>query len=336
MGHRVLLVDDHIDVCRVLTEHLEDQGFECVTAFSAEEGLQQAITNPPDAAVVDIVLPQGSGIDLLTALRALRTDMPVLLITGHADLDSAVDALRLSADDYITKPFEPGELADRLSEALEKRGVLAERAREAADALPGGTVEGWRVLVRSVEAICNALEAKDEYTKGHSQRVARTAQVLALEMGLTGREVEVIRIEAALHDIGKIGVPESILSKPTPLTQTEWEQMRNHPAIGFRILRPLIDEPQVLAPVRHHHERMDGLGYPDGLPGDEIGLSSRIIAVADGYDGMVSARAYRPRRSRSFVITELETGAGTQWDEEVVDALFRTAPGLDIGGEDAD
>ncbi|MGD8238392.1 MAG: response regulator [Armatimonadota bacterium] len=323
MSQRILLVDDDPDVSQALGDYLGSHGFECVLASSAEEGLRRAIASPPDAAVVDVVLPEATGIDMLTALRALRGDMPVLLMTGHADLQTAVEAVRLSADDYLLKPFAPAELCDRLAEALDRRGV-GPAVEAASDASPAGTLEEWRILVRSVEAICNALEAKDEYTRGHSQRVARTAQLLGLEMGLTGREIETIRIEASLHDIGKIGVPEIVLSKPMPLTEMEWKQMRGHPEIGFRILSPLIEKPRVLAPVRHHHERMDGLGYPDGLPGDDIGLSSRIIAVADGYDGMMSARAYRPRRSRSYIIKELETGAGTQWDTDVVEALFQS------------
>ncbi|MFQ5808253.1 MAG: HD domain-containing phosphohydrolase [Armatimonadota bacterium] len=329
MSQRILLVDDDAEVSRVLGDYRESQGFECVLAGSAEEGLRRAIASPPDAAVVDVVLPEASGIDMLTALRALRGDMPVLLTTGHADLQTAVEAVRLSADDYLLKPFAPAELCDRLAEALERHGVGPD-VEAASDAPRAGTLEEWRILVRSVEAICNALEAKDEYTRGHSQRVARTAQLLGLEMGLTGREIETIRIEASLHDIGKIGVPETVLSKPMPLTEMEWKQMRGHPEIGFRILSPLIEEPRVLSPVRHHHERMDGLGYPDGLPGDDIGLSSRIIAVADGYDGMMSARAYRRRRSRSYIIKELETGAGTQWDTDVVDALFDSVADLNI------
>ncbi len=325
MTHSILLVEDDLEVSRLLADYLEDEGFECVVAYNAEEGLRHAIRRPMTAAVVDIVLPGGNGIDLLTALRALHADLPVLLMTGHASVSSAVEAMRLSADDYLTKPFDPAELGDRLTQALQRRGVPQASATDAPATL---TVEGWRVLVRSVETICNALEAKDEYSKGHSQRVARISQLLALEMGLTGREIETIRIEATLHDIGKIGVPERVLKKPMSLTEGEWLQMRGHPDIGFRILSPLIGEPRVLAPVRHHHERIDGSGYPDGLAGDQIGLSSRIIAVADGYDGMVSARAYRPRRSIPYVVGELESGAGTQWDTDAVEALFRAVPNL--------
>ena len=147
-------------------------------------------------------------------------------------------------------------------------------------------------------------------------------------MGLTGREIETIRIAGALHDIGKIGVPGEVLNKPSSLTTAEWEQIRSHPDVGFRILHPLVAEGDVLAAVRHHHERMDGRGYPDALPSERIGLSSRVIAVADGYDGMTSARAYRPRRDVRYVIGELGRCAGTQWDAEVVDALFRAVPEL--------
>jgi putative two-component system response regulator len=330
MGHRILLVEDDVRVSGVLAEYLRSQGYECVVARDAEEGLQQAVASPPAVAIVDVVLPQASGIDLLTALRALRADMPVLLITGHPELQSAIEALRLSAEDYLIKPFPPSELGERLSRALQKQRIASREAEApVGDEGAGGlSAEGWRVLVRSVEAICNALEAKDPYTNGHSQRVARLGQLLALEMGLTGREIETVRIAGALHDIGKIGVPEEVLNKPTTLTEAEWDQIKAHPGIGFRILRPLIGQPDVLAPVRHHHERMDGRGYPDGLPADEIGVASRVIALADGYDGMTSARAYRPRRDITYVVNELYRCAGTQWDEDVVEALFRTVPEL--------
>ncbi|HVJ50647.1 HD-GYP domain-containing protein [Desulfitobacterium sp.] len=177
--------------------------------------------------------------------------------------------------------------------------------------------------LNTVEALVQALEAKDSYTSGHSSRVAEFSVKLAEELKLSEERVEFIKYAGVLHDVGKIGVSETVLNKQGPLTESEWEMIRNHPSIGQNIIQSidfLFDVSQV---VRHHHERIDGKGYPDGLIGEDIPLESRIIAVADSYDAMTSVRSYRQGKSTSAALIELESVAGTQLDAQLVDIFCK-------------
>jgi len=175
----------------------------------------------------------------------------------------------------------------------------------------------------AVEALVKAVEAKDPYTKGHSERVARFAVAIAREMGLASEQVEDIKIGAMLHDVGKIGVPEVIINKTDKLTEDEWEVIRDHPKVAAQILDPFNTSKDVLAMVYHHHERYDGKGYPAGLKGDDIPLAARILKVADSFEAMTSGRPYRSAKTRSEAVQELKTYSGSHYDPTVVSALLR-------------
>lgn len=315
----VLIVDDHESVARTIAQWLDREGFQCQLAHSAAEAVSRAARDPFDIVLADVHLPDDSGLDLAHRLKAEDEALQVIMITGSTMLETAVEALRLDADDYLIKPFEAPALMHAVRRAIEHRRLLLEnrgyrqnleeRVRE-----QGRRLE--RLYLSSITSLVTALEAKDPHTRGHSDRVARTAVALAEEIGDV--DVESLRIGAQLHDIGKIGINGGILRKSGPLTGEEMDEVRRHPEIAVEILSPLLDDPIALDVVRHHHERWDGAGYPDGLAGEEIPLVARIAAVADAYDAMITARPYRSARTPAEAIAELQAEAGRQFDPAII------------------
>jgi putative nucleotidyltransferase with HDIG domain len=234
--------------------------------------------------------------------------------------------MREGVFDYMVKPTPLADLTVRVAKALERRRMTVELRGYQADLQKRVTEQACRIrriLIKSLETLSNALEAKDENTRNHSARVAVLAEALAERMCPEDCEFHRrIRLAGLLHDIGKIGVPEAILNKPGRLEPAEFAQIQKHPVIGEMILRPLLEgDEDILGMVRHHHERWDGRGYPDGLAGEETPLSARIAAVADAFDAMRCARPYRQGMPLETVLGVLRDGAGTQWDAEVVATL---------------
>lgn len=332
MVERVLVVDDDAALRKAIIEYLNSQGYACQEAASAEEAVRQALLHPPSAALVDIYLPGASGIDVLATLHALDCDCPVIVMTGRPSTETAVQSLRLRAYDYIAKPFRLRALSLKVSDALHARREARERALSQGNVSGQPVVEdiydARRLLLASIEAICNALEAKDRYTRGHSKRVASLGKSLALELGMLEWEIERVGHAGALHDVGKIGIRESILNKVGRLTEAEWREVRRHPEVGEQILRPILELRDVLDAVRHHHERADGNGYPDGVKVTGLPPVTQVIAVADSYDAMASQRAYREAFDAEHIASELSRHSGRQWAPEVVEALFRVRPQL--------
>jgi putative nucleotidyltransferase with HDIG domain len=257
----------------------------------------------------------------------LYPDMAVIMLTGVAEVATAVECLKLGALDYISKPMVVEEVRARVDKALEKRELVLQNRFYQKD-LESRVRELDRrnklSLINGVKTLVHALEAKDPYTSGHSARVSKYAVKTALQLGLVGDRLEHIRLGAELHDIGKIGTREDILNKPGPLTLEEFEHIKGHTALGEKILAPFMSEsPIVLQVVRSHHERMDGRGFPDGLVASGIPQEARIVAVVDAFDAMTTSRAYRAPRTPSAAVDELRHCAGTHFDAEVVDAFLR-------------
>ncbi|MDD5585261.1 MAG: HD-GYP domain-containing protein, partial [Candidatus Omnitrophica bacterium] len=174
-----------------------------------------------------------------------------------------------------------------------------------------------------IQSLVRIVEARDRYTRGHSERVADYAAKVAVKMGYSLEEIEVLRETALLHDIGKLGIQESVLNKKEALTEEEWEMIRRHPLIGENILKPVALNQKMLSIVRGHHERYDGKGYPDGLKGNDIGIFAQMLSVVDAYDAMTSSRAYRPAFSRGEALEELKRNSGTQFNPKIVDVFVR-------------
>ena len=322
-----LLVDDEAPLRTVMRRILEQQGFTCREAGSGVEAVAAMEETPADLVLSDYHMPEMDGGELLRVLRDRWPDTAVVMVTAVSDVELAVQCLGAGAMDYVTKPFRVGDLRGRVSQALEKRRLVLEnrayrlhleaRVRQQARAYE-------ELFLASLQSLADALEVKDPYTWGHSMRVGRYAVAIAEELGLDEPFTRQLELGAGLHDIGKIGVREAVLNKDGSLTDEEYEHIMEHPVIGWRILSPLLREaPHALNVVRSHHERFDGRGLPDRLPGNMIPLEARIVAVADSFDAMTSGRPYRAGMPVETAIAELERCAGSQFDPACVHAFVR-------------
>ena len=321
---RVLVVDDEEVVARTVARWLLREGLEVEVAYSSEEALERARDFHCDLLFSDIHMPGASGLDLARAFKEKDPTVQVVLMTGNTTLQPAIEALRLHADDYLVKPFEPAALLHAARRAAEHRRLLLENRsyrRSLEERVKDQARRLERLYLSGIHALVRALEAKDAHTRGHSDRVAEFARALAAE--IDGPDTELVHLGAQLHDIGKIGIRSTVLRKPGPLTATEVEHIRAHPAIGEQILAPMLDERVILDIVRHHHERWDGRGYPDGLAGEAIPLAARIVAVADAFDAMTTARTYRPPRTAAQAVAEIEAEAGAQFDPAIAGVAAR-------------
>jgi HD-GYP domain-containing protein (c-di-GMP phosphodiesterase class II) len=271
-------------------------------------------------------MPEMDGVTFLREALRLFPDMAIIMLTGVAEVTTAVECLKLGALDYIAKPVLIEEVRARVDKALEKRQLVLQNRfyqQNLESRVRDLDRRNRQSLINGVQTLVHALEAKDAYTSGHSSRVSRYAVKTAVLLGYTNDRLEHIRLGGELHDIGKIGTQEDILNKPGALTPEEFEHIKGHSTLGERILAPFLSEsPMVLRVVRHHHERMDGGGFPDGLVGADIPHEARIVAVVDAFDAMTTNRAYRPPRTPADAVDELRHCAGTHFDREVVDAFL--------------
>ena len=327
---RCLVVDDEPRLRRVLVRLLEGDGFSCREAGSGTEALALMEQDPVPLVLSDVRMPQMDGVTLLREIVSRWPDTAVIVVTAVAEVEDAVSCLHLGALDYVAKPFQLDEVRARVAQALDKRRLILENRSHQQHLEERVQAQAWRieeVFLEGVQALAQALEEKDAYTRGHSARVARYAVAIAREMRLEPEIVDTIALGAELHDIGKIGVRESVLVKAGKLTDDEYRNIMEHTLIGARILGPLMrDAPRALAIVRSHHERLDGKGFPDGLAGDRIPLEARVVTVADSFDAMTSERPYRPARSVPHAVRELQEGKTVQFDPQAVDGFLRAFP----------
>jgi putative two-component system response regulator len=317
--YRVLVVDNEPAVCALIQDELRQQGYECKIATDAEQAVVLLGRQAFEVMIVDISMPRLSGLDVLVCSKRKAPDCRVVLITAHGTRDLVARALFLGAFDYVEKPFKPGELLSVVSRALHDKAQLSPLVLRAADAMAFQDRAGLASL-DSVMALVRAVEAKDAYTRRHSEQVAHYAKSIANAMGLPARLIEHIRIAALLHDVGKIGVPDHILTKTGPLTDEEFQHIRRHPALGAEILGTIGLFKAESPLVRHHHERWDGGGYPDGLTGAESPLGARVIMVADCIDAMLMERTYKKSYPVEKMLAELTRCAGTQFDPKIATA----------------
>jgi len=323
---RVLVVDDEPHIRIILRRALGSDAFDIEEAEDGQAALERCKERVPDLVLSDLMMPRMDGLELLQRVKAIDDTVAFVVLTGAGTLENAVEALRLKADDYILKPFNLDEITLSVDRALERRRLvrenryyqehLEERVAEQAQQLE-------RMFVEAMLTLANAIEARDGYTGGHVERVTRYAVSTGREMGMQGESLRHLWVAALLHDVGKIGVPDSILTKPGKLTDEEYEVIKQHPEIGANILRRSHFLRPALPGVLHHQERWDGLGYPSGLRGDSISLQGRILAVADTFDAIITRRPYRDERSEQEAIDELRRCAGTQFDPAVVEAFER-------------
>jgi response regulator RpfG family c-di-GMP phosphodiesterase len=281
-------------------------------------------------------MPGMSGLELIPRVRELSPDTLVILISGSQEIESAVDALRAGAFDYLVKPFDLEHLQFGVRRALEHQRLLAakrgyetylERMIEQRTEELDSTLRSCECSYRmTLKALVAALETRDSETHGHSERVVSFSLRLGQELGLTTEQTRSLEFGSLLHDIGKIGVPDAVLRKPAKLTEEEWVLMRAHPLHGQKILGDIEFLEGAARVVAQHHEKWDGSGYPLGLKGEEIDLCARIFTVADAFDAMASDRVYRTGRTYEAALAELDTCAGVHFDPRVVEAFRRVPP----------
>jgi putative two-component system response regulator len=313
---RVLCVDDDAQARRLVERLVGSAGHECVGAGSVDEARELLAREPFSVVLCDIGLPGRSGLELLDELARTRPDVATVMVTGEHDPSVANAALQLGAYGYLTKPFGPNELLIDLTNALHRRRVEAERRTATASALQ-------RAYVETLTRLSRAVEFHDATTGSHIERVADLAASIAAALGLDRERIELLRLAAPLHDIGKVVIPHHILQKPGKLTPEERTQMQEHTVVGRQLLAGAGSELLELAATIAwtHHERWDGGGYPRGLDVNAIPLEGRIVAVADVFDALTSDRPYRPaigvREAQAYVVAE----SGYSFDPEIVEAF---------------
>jgi len=332
---RILIVDDDASVRDVISVLLQEEGYECRTASSAEAALDIAAAEAPPLVISDMKMPGRDGIWLLEAFRERYPETAVIMLTGYGDTEAAVDCLRRGAVDYLLKPPKLTDLIRAIERALAKRRIELARKRyqKKLERKVRDRTGELRTALRNIQgtyqttllALVRALDAREHETSDHSQRVVKYTEAIAERLSLRGPELEEIGRGALLHDIGKIGVPDAVLLKPAKLTTEEWKEMRRHPDIGYDMIRSIEFLNTPAAIVLSHQERFDGRGYPRCLRGEEIHIGARIFAVADTLDAMTSDRPYRKGTTFENAVDEIQRCAGSQFDPEVVRAF------MDIG-----
>ena len=321
----ILIVDDEDTIRRILYKKLSGEGYRCHLATNGEQALDEMRKSTIGLVILDIKMPGKSGLELLPEIKTACPDTQVLMATATTDINAAVQCMKYGVYDYVTKPFNLDEIIFIVGRALDKRRLELEN-REYQHHLEDKVSEQSEKIrlsfLSAIAALASALEAKDKNTGGHSQRVAEISAAIANAMGLPQETNEKVKLAGTVHDVGKIGVSESILNKPGRLTHEEFQHVQKHPEVGQHILTPIAGDEEILKIVRSHHERYDGTGYPDGLKRDQIPLGSRIIAVADAYEAMTSQRPYRRAMSGESALIEIERGEGTQFDPNVAEAFL--------------
>ena len=327
----VLVVDDEEPIRSALQKYLVQQKFEVYTAGSGEEALEQLRRHKIALMLSDIRMPGLSGVDLVPQAIEIEADLAILMLTAVNDATSAALCMQRGAMDYLTKPIELADLGRAVQRALRRREMLLENRhlnQWLKEEVTTRTAELQRERMRleristaTLEALVNALEAKDPYLRGHSARVADLSATVAHQMKLGDDEVDQIRIAGRLHDIGKIGTRETVMNKQASLTPEEYEHVKQHVIIGSQILAPLAHLGSVINYVRSHHERWDGTGYPDGLAGEAIPVGARIIGAAEVYDALSTSRPYQEKLGPEEAVRRMAELSGTVLDPQVYEAL---------------
>jgi len=357
LQHTVLFVDDEINILKAIQRLLRNEPLQVLCASRAQEALGLLAQHACQVVVTDQRMPEMSGVDLLSSVRERHPDIVRMMLTGYTEMTIAVDAInRGEIFRLITKPWNDEELKATIRQACDHHDLKQEirrlnqvtreqnfklqdmnrnlegKVRERTKQLAEKHQELRTAYVETIKALAEAVDAKDAYTRGHSERVGVYASKLAREMGFPKEFIERVYIAGVLHDVGKIGVRDAVITKPDRLTPEEYAEIMEHPEVGAKILEPVSFLADIVPCVRHHHEWFDGSnrGYPHRLRGEQIPLPSRIILVADTVEAMTSDRPYRKAMSLDQVLRELTKYSGSQFDPVCVDAMLRL---LDVEAE---
>ena len=342
----ILIVDDEKNILKTLERLLEDEGYRIFFADSGFKGLEIIKHEDIHLVISDQKMPGMDGIKFLYEVKKISPDTIRIMLTGFADVNIAIQAINEGeVYRFITKPWNNVELLSTVKQGIEYYNLQKELGRlnkriqsqnielkewnfKLEQKVADQTKHIRDLFLDAIKSLVFALEAKDKYTEGHARRATEYAAYICKKMSLSKEYTEDIILGSLLHDIGKIGIIESILNKEKKLTKAEYDHIQTHVLIGERILTPIIKNETVLKIVRHHHENIDGSGYPDGLKGTAIPLEARIVAVADTYDALLSKRSYRKSTDNVKAIKELRKFSGTQFDPEIVEILSTSRYGL--------
>ncbi len=307
---KILVVDDNETNVELICMHLKPYNYDIRKAYDGDQAIKMIIQEEPDLILLDLMMPKISGYEVCQQIKSNPKTalIPIIIITALRELEDKIKAMELGADDFLIKPFNKLELLTRVKSLL--------RMKQLCDELDHGE--------SVVFALAEALDAKDIYTRGHSERVSKYSVILSRELKLSPVEIEEIKKGTLLHDIGKIGVRDSVLNKVDKLTTEEIAHIRTHPARGYEICKPLKSFKRLLPIIRWHHERIDGQGHPDALTGDKIPIAAKICSVADAFDAMTSNRPYRKGINplQAANIFEQELGSG-QWEPDIVNTFIK-------------
>jgi len=329
---KILIIDDDLAPRESIRMVLKDR-YAVSTAAGALEGLDMIADCPVDLVVMDIKMPRMDGITALQEIKKRHPDTEVVLLTAYASLETARDAIRFGAFDYLLKPFDKDDIMTVIEKGLARRrssaGLKIEREilRDRTSFLEKQINEARTNVMMcyegTVQALILTIDAKDHYTYNHSNRVAQLSSSLAMAVGVPKEAIKEIEHAASIHDIGKIGIDENILKKNGRLTPAEYTEIKKHPAIGIRIVQSVPFLEDAMPVILYHHERFDGTGYPEGIRGEKIPLFARIVIIADAVDAMMSARPYRGALSIDKVMNELRENAGTQFDPDITEIILK-------------
>ena len=331
MNERVVVVDDDAIILKQANMTLAEAGFKVTCLKNGKLLMDYIKMNPIDILLLDIRMPEMDGFETIQALREWEVEnskeaVPVIFLTANEDTESEAKGLTLGAIDFIKKPFSSEVLKIRVRNILE----LIMLQKDLQGEVQKKTSELESLSLHVVQTLAKTIDAKDAYTNGHSERVAEYSREIAKRYGYDEARQEEIYMMGLLHDVGKIGVPDTVINKPGRLTDEEFGMIKKHPIKGAEILATVSEMPKLVTGARWHHERFDGNGYPDGLKGEDIPEEARIIAVADAYDAMTSHRSYRDIIPQDHVKSEIEKGMGTQFDEKIARIM------LDMIAEDTE
>jgi putative two-component system response regulator len=311
-GETILIVEDNDVLRQGLQVLLQAEGYQAVTAEHGFDALNKMESRTPDLILSDIAMPEMDGYAFYDRVRS-QTDwvsIPFIFLTARRGREEIFTGKRLGAEDYLVKPVTRQELTTTIKSRLARSQQLM-------------LAQLKQAYSSSLIMLANAIELRDQETRGHVERVREHARIIARYLDCSPIELEQLEYGSILHDIGKIQIPEHVLKKPGPLSDEEWKLMRRHPDIGVEMIRDVKYLSPAIPVIRHHHERWDGSGYPMGLVGDEIPLSARIVAVADSLDAMSSRRPYQIALELNQAYAEIVRGKGVQYDPKVVDAFIQ-------------
>ncbi len=332
MEDRILIVDDEKMICSVLARRLNREGYACVMANNGREALSHFYKDVFSLIISDIKMPEIDGIEFLRRVREMNPKMMVVIMTAYPEIDTAVEAMRAGAYDFIIKPVDLDLVVLSVKKALEKKRLedeleayhknlerlVEERTAEIRQAL--SVVK--KSHMDSVMVLAGAIDAKDPYTRGHSDRVRRMSVRIGMKLGLDEKRLENLVFGALLHDIGKIGIKDEVLQKQGNLNSTEYQYIQEHPLIGVKIVEGIDFFKDKIPMIRNHHEHFDGSGYPDGLVGEAIPLEARTVAVPDAFDAMTSSRPHHEAVPLEEALSEMERGRGKQFDPKILEIFL--------------